>query len=249
MPTRRGKRRKRAHTVPAQPQSVKNVAKPFIDPNISATRETYSNTQHAQDHNRIAANRRRCVIKKHRATRLHYDLRLEFDGVLLSWALPEGPSYRAGECRIAIQVDDHNPRYMTSERVIPPGKRGAGPVMLWDEGFWIAFPGYGDIEECMRNGYLRFTLECHKLKGTWTLRRRPVACQGGRRQVWELIKEADQFARRADAPDILVEAPNSVSTGRSLEEIERNGNKRKETRDLGGLLFKIAKKFMDSKKQ
>jgi bifunctional non-homologous end joining protein LigD len=175
--------------------------------------------------NRSAANRRRCAVKKHRATRLHYDLRLEFGGVLLSWALPEGPSYRAGECRIAIRVQDHDPEYMTSERVIPHGERGAGTIMLWDEGTYVSRPGYEDIRECLRNGYLPFTFECHKLKGNWALRRYSEARPGGRREVWELIKEEDEFARGESEPDIVINAPNSVSTGRTLEEIEQDQQK------------------------
>jgi bifunctional non-homologous end joining protein LigD len=97
--------------------------------------------------------------------------------------------------------------------------------MLWDEGVLIPLPGYEDIPKCLRNGCLRFTLECHKLKGNWTLRRRSKPCRGGCGELWELIKEADQFARGEGAPDILVEAPNSVSTGRTLEEIEQDADR------------------------
>ena len=175
--------------------------------------------------NRLAANRRRSVIKKHRATRLHYDFRFEDGGVLISFVLPEGPSYRAGESRIAVRVEDHDPRYMRSERVIPRGGYGAGPVMLWDKGAISLLPGYENVQECLRNGCLRFTLECHKLKGNWTLYRHSNARPGGRGEVWELIKEEDQFARDEGAPDILVEAPNSVSTGRTLEEIEQDADR------------------------
>jgi bifunctional non-homologous end joining protein LigD len=191
----------------------------------------------ASINNRLAANQWRCVLKKHRATSLHYDFRIGYGGVLLSWVLREGPSCRAGERRVAIQVEDHDPEYMTSERVIPPGRYGTGPVMLWDEGILILLPGYEDIPECLRNGCLRFTLECHKLKGNWTFRRRSKRCRGGRGEVWELIKEADQFARREGAPDILVEAPNSVSTGRTLEEIEKDGNKNWRRPVSGASLF------------
>jgi bifunctional non-homologous end joining protein LigD len=189
--------------------------------------------------NRLAANRRRCVIKKHRATRLHYDFRFEFEGILLSWVLEDGPSDRAGERRVAVRVEDHDLEYMISERVIPPGKYGAGPVMLWDEGTLILLPGYEDIRECLRNGCLRFTLECHKLKGNWTLRRRSKGCPGGRGEIWELIKDDDEFARGEGEPDILIEAPNSVSTGRTLEEIERDGNNRKGRRGPEAGLFDI----------
>ena len=176
------------------------------------------------NHNRDAANRRKCGVKKHRATSLHYDFRLEFEDVLLSWVVPDGPSYRAGEYRIAIRVGDHDPKYLPSERVIPPGSYGAGPIMLWDIGYWVPLPGYEDIREGMRNGCLRFMLDCCKLKGIWTLRRRTPMEPGEHTQIWDLIKEPDQFARSEDEPDILVEAPDSVSTGRTLEEIEQDDN-------------------------
>jgi bifunctional non-homologous end joining protein LigD len=196
------------------------IDQPRTTPEVSQSLEV-----RASINNRLAANQRRCVIKKHRATSLHYDFRFVHSGALLSWVLRNGPSLRSGECRVAVQVDDHDPEYMASERVIPLGQYGAGPVMLWDEGILILLPGYEDVPECLRNGCLRFTLDCHKLRGRWILRRRSKACRGGRREVWELIKEADQFARDEGAPDILVEAPNSVSTGRTLEEIEQDADR------------------------
>ena len=176
------------------------------------------------DHNLTAARLRKCAVKKHRASRLHYDVRLEFEGVLLSWAMPKGPSYCVGECRMAIEMELHDPEYISSERVIPKGMRGAGPVMQWDEGGWAPLPGYENIPESLENGCLKFTLYCKKLKGNWTLIRRPESCRGKAGPIWDLIKEEGEFGRSADAPDILVEAPNSVRTGRTLEEIERDGN-------------------------
>ena len=170
---------------------------------------------------------RKCAIKKHQASRLHYDLRLEFDGVLLSWVIPEGPSCRAGERRMAIEVGDHNPKYITSERVIPKGRYGAGPIMHWDGGSWVPLQGFEDVTKCLEMGYLKFEFNCQKLKGIWTLRRRQPGCQNGRRPIWDLIKEPDAFARSADTADIVVAEPNSISTGRTLEEIERDGNKAK----------------------
>ena len=175
--------------------------------------------------NQLAANRLRCVIKKHRATKLHYDFRLRFGRTLLSWVLEDGPSDRPGEPRVAIRVHDHAPRYMISERVIPPGEYGAGPVMLWDEGTLILLPGCENVQECLKNGCLRFTLECHKLKGKWTFRRRSKTHPGGVGELWELTKDADEFARGEGEPDILIDAPNSVSTGRTLDEIEQDGNR------------------------
>ena len=188
-------------------------------------RET--DAERIQGHNRIAANRWLCAVKKHRATSLHYDFRIRFENALLSWVLRDGPSYCAGERRIAIEVEDHNPLYLTSERLILPGNRGAGPVMLWDVGFLILHIGFEDIRECLRRGRLSFTLECEKLKGDWTLERRSDSCQMGTRPIWDLIKESDAFARANDTPCVLIQFPNSVRTGDTLEEIEQKVSKGK----------------------
>jgi bifunctional non-homologous end joining protein LigD len=190
-----------------------------------------------REHNRHTANCRRCAIKEHHAFRHHYDFRLQYDGGLLSWVLLYGPSYRPGERRIAIRVDDHDCRYMTSERVIPRGMRGAGPVMLWDEGFWIALPGYEDIGNCLRNGCLKFMLECHKLHGAWILLRRYGGSYGQPNKNWDLIKAPDQFSRSKSALDIQVTAPYSVLTGRTLEGVEQDGNKKQVKRASMPLLF------------
>jgi bifunctional non-homologous end joining protein LigD len=199
--------------------------------------EQQASAEQIQEHNRTVANRRLCAIKKHRATRLHYDLRLKFEGVLLSWVIPDGPSYIAGVHRMAIEMEDHNPEYISSERVIPENTPGAGPLMQWDQGTWAPSLECEDVKENLRKGYLRFTLYCEKLKGNWILIRRPDGCWGRREPVWDFIKEPDAFARSADAPSILVEAPNSVITGRTLAEIDRGGNKGKRERATGVLLF------------
>ena len=173
-------------------------------------------------HNRDAANRRRYGIKEHLASQHHYDFRLGFERVLLSWVLPYGPSIRLGERRIAILVDDHQYQYLTSERVIPEGRYGAGPVLLWDEGHWIALPGYEDIPACLRDGYLKFMLESHKLNGIWTLQRRRSVSSSQPNKNWDLIKQPDQFSIGKNAPDITLAAPFSVLTGRTLEEVKQN---------------------------
>ena len=159
------------------------------------------------------------VIQKHAATRLHYDLRLELDGVMLSWAVAKGPSLVPGERRLAIHTEDHPIEYNKFEGTIPQGEYGGGTVMLWDRGTY----GYGgsdpDPMEGLRRGYakgdLKFVLNGKRLKGSWVLvrmrRDRPGKAQ------WLLIKHRDEHA----VPDSDVAADNqtSVATGRSMEEI------------------------------
>ena len=155
------------------------------------------------------------VVQKHDASRLHYDLRLELDGVLKSWAVAKGPSLVAGEKRLAVHVEDHPLDYGTFEGTIPAGEYGGGTVMLWDRGRWEP---EGDPHRAYAKGHLQFRLEGEKLKGAFHLvrmRRKPRE----RQESWLLIKSDDDAARALDAPDILEEAPLSVKTGRSLDEI------------------------------
>jgi bifunctional non-homologous end joining protein LigD len=155
------------------------------------------------------------VIQKHDASRLHYDFRLELDGVLKSWAVAKGPSLVKGEKRLAVEVEDHPLDYGSFEGTIPEGQYGGGTVLLWDRGTWEP---EGDPRDGYEKGRLTFRLEGEKLHGTWHLVRmakRPREKQPS----WLLIKAEDAYARSEDDPDILEEAPHSVGTGRSLEEI------------------------------
>jgi bifunctional non-homologous end joining protein LigD len=157
----------------------------------------------------------RFVIQKHAARRLHYDLRLELDGVMKSWAVTRGPSLVPSEKRLAVQVEDHPVEYNKFEGIIPKGEYGGGTVMIWDRGRW--YPE-GDPHEGLKKGHLSFRLDGEKLKGAWHLvriRGRP----GENKANWLLIKAHDEFARTPNDPDILEEMPNSVVTGRSIEEI------------------------------
>jgi bifunctional non-homologous end joining protein LigD len=155
------------------------------------------------------------VVQKHDASRLHYDFRLEMDGVLKSWAVAKGPSLVAGEKRLAVEVEDHPVAYGSFEGTIPDGEYGGGTVLLWDQGTWSPD---GSAQEGFEKGRLTFTLAGHKLKGAWHLvRMKPRPRE--KQPSWLLIKAEDAFARSPDAPDILDEAPLSVKTGRSLEEI------------------------------
>jgi bifunctional non-homologous end joining protein LigD len=176
-------------------------------------------------------------MKKHHATSLHYDLRLGWNGVLKSWAIPLGPSDRAGERREAIQVEDHRREYLSFEGVIQEGKYGAGTVMLWDSGMWEPLPECVDVDLSLLRGYLRFILYGEKLKGAWTLTRRDSRLQNQQKPIWDLIKEPDPFARNSCAGNIFEEAPNSVSTGRSLEEIRRDWDRPKPKPKSDATLF------------
>ena len=176
------------------------------------------------------------VFKKHDATRLHYDFRLAWNGVLKSWAIPDGPSYCPERPREAIQMEDHAREHAAFEGMIPEGRPGAGTVMLWDRGFWEFHPGC-DVDAGLRDGRLEFTLCGEKIKGDWTLVRMPDKGVIHRRPVWLLSKTADQFARPCNEPNILEEEPNSVLTGRSLEEIAQDWLKGKRKNPSQGELF------------
>ena len=165
----------------------------------------------------------RYVIQKHAARRLHYDLRLELDGVMKSWAVTRGPSLDPGEKRLAVHVEDHPIEYNSFEGTIPQGEYGGGTVMIWDRGQWTP---EGDPHKGLAKGHLTFDLDGEKLHGRWhlvRLRARPKE----RRDNWLLIKSKDEAARGPRGKDILEEEPLSVATGRSIDEIaEGKGKKR-----------------------
>jgi bifunctional non-homologous end joining protein LigD len=157
------------------------------------------------------------VIQKHAATRLHYDFRLELNGVLLSWAVPKGPSLDPNDKRLAMHVEDHPLEYGEFEGVIPPKQYGAGTVMVWDRGTWEP---KSDPDEAYAKGHLKFELHGEKLKGVWNLIRTRGSKYGDGDKSWLLFKEADDFARLGPEALIVDERPDSVVTGRSLDEIK-----------------------------
>jgi bifunctional non-homologous end joining protein LigD len=159
------------------------------------------------------------VIQKHAASHLHYDFRLGWNGVLKSWAVAKGPSYHPKDKRLAVQVEDHPMEYGGFEGIIPQGQYGGGTVMLWDQGTWEPQPGHTDVDEGLKAGSLKFVLHGKKLKGKWALIRMGGKAANERKPNWLLIKEHDDFERSADQPCITEEAPNSVVTGRDLEQI------------------------------
>jgi bifunctional non-homologous end joining protein LigD len=157
---------------------------------------------------------RRFVIQKHDASRLHYDLRLEFDGVFKSWAVTKGPSLDPHDKRLAVEVEDHPLDYGDFEGTIPKGQYGGGTVQLWDRGFWESDdPGRG-----FKKGDLKFTLHGEKLHGSWVLVRMRNDRTGGKRTNWLLIKHRDEYAKEGEANKIL-EADQSVASGRSMDQI------------------------------
>jgi bifunctional non-homologous end joining protein LigD len=161
------------------------------------------------------------VIQKHAASHLHYDFRLELDGVLLSWAVPKGPCLDPSVKRLAMQVEDHPVKYGTFEGIIPEGEYGGGTVMLWDRGRWEPI---GDARAGYRQGKLAFRLEGEKLKGEWKLVRTRGAASDSKKQ-WLLMKMQDQAAKPLSKYDILQKQPNSVASGRDLEEISSAKNR------------------------
>ena len=179
------------------------------------------------------------VIQKHAATRLHYDLRLQLDGVMKSWAVTRGPSLVPGIKRLAVQVEDHPVAYNRFEGTIPKGEYGGGTVLVWDRGRWRP---EGDPHKALRRGHLSFRLSGKKLHGGWHLvrmRKRP----GEKRTNWLLIKQRDEAARTTHDRDILKEMPLSVKTGRTLEEVAQRMRKARRKKSSNKRRKKTAKKF------
>ncbi len=158
-------------------------------------------------------------VQKHLASHLHYDFRLEHDGVLLSWAVPKGPSLNPRDKRLAMQTEDHPFDYGEFEGVIPEGY-GAGIVLLWDRGAWEPEPGFEDVSAALKKGELKLTLNGFKLKGSWVLvRTRGWGGRGSTRdssRSWLLIKHRDEWAGELD---IVEAAPLSIKTERDFADV------------------------------
>jgi bifunctional non-homologous end joining protein LigD len=201
-------RRKRRFDVTAEPPG-KKIPRPKTRPAVArATRAKLA-----------------FVVQKHRATALHYDFRLEWRGVMLSWAVPKGPSLDPSVKRMAMRVEDHPLEYNQFEGIIPAGEYGGGTVMIWDRGTWT--PESADVDAALEAGQLKLSLAGTKLRGSWVLirlRARP----GQKKAAWLLIKHRDQWAT---STDISETAPRSVRSKRLLVEIAR---------DEGGDLKKAA---------
>jgi bifunctional non-homologous end joining protein LigD len=162
----------------------------------------------------------RFVVQKHDARRLHYDLRLELDGVLKSWAVTRGPSLVPGEKRLSVHTEDHPLQYIDFEGVIPAGQYGGGTMIVWDQGRWIP---EGDPHADYARGRLTFILEGERLKGKWHLVR-TRGKPGEKNEQWLLLKSDDEAARTSEDPDILEEKTTSLKSGRTIEELAAQGD-------------------------
>ena len=173
-----------------------------------------------------AGTKRRFVIQRHAATRLHFDLRLELNGVYKSWAVTKVPSLDPGTRRLAVEVEDHPLNYGTFEGTIPNGEYGGGTVQLWDNGTWQP-QSSADPERDLAKGHLKILFDGKRMRGRWALIRLRDKDTGYRRNPrhnWLLIKETDEFAKSGE-PDALASEVTSVKTGRTLVEIASRSRK------------------------
>jgi bifunctional non-homologous end joining protein LigD len=182
-----------------------------------AKRDFETTREPSGDRPAATSKRLRFVIQKHDATRLHYDLRLELDGVFKSWAVTRGPSLDPADKRLAVEVEDHPLDYGDFEGTIPKGQYGGGTVQVWDRGYWVP-EGDDSPEEALAAGDLKFTLQGKKLHGSWVLVRIKHNRDNSKRVNWLLIKHRDEAAVEGHGEAILDE-DRSVASGRSLEAI------------------------------
>jgi bifunctional non-homologous end joining protein LigD len=157
------------------------------------------------------------VIQKHQATALHYDFRLEMEGVLKSWAVPRGPSYDPANKRLAMMTEDHPYDYAKFEGVIPEGNYGAGNVIIWDEGTWEFIEPGDDPVKAIQSGKLTFRMFGRKMFGEWALVKIKGRSKSERGNEWLLLKHRDEYA--SDKVDVTEVAPQSVVSGRTVEEV------------------------------
>lgn len=177
-------------------------------------KRNFEKTEEPEGESKNPEERLKFVVQHHIARRDHFDFRLEWDGVLLSWAVPKGPSYDTHDKRLAVQVEDHPLEYRNFEGLIPKGEYGGGVVMLWDEGFWEP---QADAAEGLRTGSLKFILKGKRLKGKWALIRMKAKANETRSN-WLLLKEKDDYSKTGDG---ISGFTTSIRTGRTLEEIEK----------------------------
>src|SRR5829696_7606191 len=205
-------------------RSVRSRAKPATKPKSSGSLATYQAKRNFSvtgepKAKRSKSNSDRFVVQKHDARRLHYDLRLELDGVLKSWAVTRGPSLVPGEKRLSVHTEDHPLQYIDFEGVIPAGQYGGGTMIVWDQGRWIP---EGDPRADYERGRLTFTLEGERLQGKWHLVR-TRGKPGQKNEQWLLLKSDDEAARTSDDPDILEQETTSLKSGRTIEELAGRG--------------------------
>lgn len=176
----------------------------------------------------------RFVVQHHIARKDHYDFRLEWDGALMSWAVPKGPSYDTRDKRLAVKVEDHPLEYRNFEGTIPKGEYGGGVIMLWDEGFWEP---QGNAEGGLRSGALKFVLKGRRLKGKWALIRLK-ARTGETKDNWLLLKEKDEYAKNGDG---ISEFTTSIRTGRTMTGIEEGEDEKNAKNPFSAADVQLAK--------
>jgi bifunctional non-homologous end joining protein LigD len=192
---------------------------------VYKTKRDFSKTAEPSGEQRVASSARlRFVVQKHAARQLHYDLRLEWEGVFKSWAVARGPSNDPADKRLAVEVEDHPLDYGDFEGTIPKGQYGGGTVMLWDRGYW-APEGAKSTQDAFKAGDLKFTLEGQKLHGSWVLVRMRGDKFGGKRTNWLLIKHRDDSSKEGGAEALLNE-DQSVASGRTMQQITDGKGKR-----------------------
>ncbi len=158
------------------------------------------------------------VIQKHQASHLHYDFRLEMEGVLKSWAVPKGPSYDPNNKRLAMMTEDHPYDYADFEGVIPAGNYGAGNVIIWDNGTWEFIEPGDDPVQALKSGKLTFRMYGKKMFGEWALVKIGGRQKSDKGNEWLLLKHRDQYAN--EKVDVTAVAPQSVISGRIVEEVD-----------------------------
>ncbi|HEX3846793.1 MAG TPA: DNA ligase D [Steroidobacteraceae bacterium] len=199
------------------------MAKPALT--VYRAKRDFSKTAEPSGRAKVAPSRRlRFVVQKHAASRLHYDLRLELDGVFKSWAVTRGPSVDPADKRLAVEVEDHPLDYGDFEGTIPKGEYGGGTVQLWDRGYWVP-EGGKTPEDMLAKGDLKFTLEGARMHGSWVLVRMRGDRFGGKRNNWLLIKHRDEAAMQGEG-DALMHDDRSVASGRTMDQIARGVGKR-----------------------
>ena len=197
--------------------ALSEIAAPWPPRKLSTYRKKrdFSKTAEPSGKAKVAPSpQQRFVVQMHAATRLHYDFRLEYDGVFKSWAVTRGPSLDPSQKRLAVETEDHPLDYGDFEGTIPKGQYGGGTVMIWDRGYWYS----DDPAKGFAKGDLKFALMGEKLKGEWVLVRMKSDRFGGKRTNWLLIKHRDEFSVDGDGEGVLA-AKRSVASGRTLEEI------------------------------
>ena len=198
------------------------MAKPALE--HYRTKRVFSKTAEPSGEQRLAPSPRlRFVVQRHAARQLHYDLRLEWDGVFKSWAVARGPSIDPADKRLAVEVEDHPLDYGDFEGTIPKGEYGGGTVMVWDRGYWTP-EGNKSTEDAFKAGDLKFTLEGSKLHGSWVLVRMRGDKFGGKRTHWLLIKHRD-LSSKVGGAEALLDEDRSVASGRSMQQIAAGAGK------------------------